>query len=69
MDTLLKLGFVFLLVCGGLLAMGYSQNGRADPLLVAGTIFGLFLAALYFIPAARRRNAEKAMRKVGKRNS
>jgi uncharacterized membrane protein YfcA len=63
MDAVLTLGVAFVLVCGGMLGLGYSKSGRVDILLVAGSVFGVFLIALYFISASKRKAEEKARRK------
>ena len=63
MNIILTLGFAFVLIFGGLLGMGYSKSGQVDPLLAGGTVFGIFLMALYFMSAARRKAAEKGRRK------
>jgi hypothetical protein len=69
MDTLLTLGFVFLLVCGGLLSMGNSRDGRVVALLAGGTVLGIFLIILYFVSAARRKEEERGKRGSVKRKT
>jgi uncharacterized membrane protein YfcA len=63
MDAVLTLGVAFVLICGGMLGLEYSKSGRVEFLLAAGSVFGVFLIALYFISASRRKAEEKARRK------